>query len=109
VRELDDDSLQVREAASRALAGLGDAVLPALREGLGRAPSAAARRRIGRLLDRLRPINLYRLKLPKEVRVVCLDSLVKEAEKDWRSGDLGRTWNAATQLAEWAEHSEDTF
>jgi hypothetical protein len=109
VRELDDDSLLVREGASRALAGLGDAALPALREGLGNDPSPEQRRRIARLLDRLKPIHLGRVKLPARLRAVSLDALVSEAEKDWRSGDLARSWLAANRLAEWAEHSEDTL
>ncbi len=109
VRELDDDSLPVREGASRALAGLGDAALPALREGLGKNPSPEQRRRIARLLDQLKPIHLRRVKLPPGLRVVSLDALVSEAEKDWRSGDLARSWLAANRLAELAEHSEDTL
>jgi hypothetical protein len=109
IKELNDDSFRARENASRALAGLGDAALPALRAALDRGPSLEQRRRIERLLDRLKPIHLSRVKPPKGVRVVSLDGLMKEAESDWRSGNLGQSWLAASQFMEWAEYSEDTF
>jgi HEAT repeat protein len=109
VRELDDDSFPVREKASRALGTLGDAALPVLREALDRRPTLEQRRRIERLINRLRPIHLSRLKFPKGVRVVSLDALVKEAEKNWRSGQIALTYEAASGLAEWAEYSEETF
>jgi hypothetical protein len=109
IRELDDDSFPVREKASQALADLGDAALPALRAALKRSPSLEQRRRIERLLARLKPIHLSRVKLPRGVRTVSLDGLVKQAEKNWRSGNLARSWEAATQFTEWAEYSEDTF
>jgi hypothetical protein len=109
VRELDDDSFPVREKASQALAGQGDAALPALRAGLEGSPTLELRRRIERLLDRLKPIHLSHVKLPRGVRTVSLDALLEEAETSWRSGNVARTWEAATQFTEWAEHSEDTF
>jgi hypothetical protein len=109
IRELDDDRFQVRENASRALEKLGDAALPALREALGPSPSPEQRRRIRQLLDCLKPIHLAQLKFPKGVRVISLDTLVKEARKDWQSGDTARSWEAATNLAEWADYSEETF
>jgi hypothetical protein len=107
IGELDDDDFQVRESAARALADLGDTALPALVEALGKRPSAEQRQRIERLLDLLKPINTYRLKLPKGIRVVSLDGLVRKAEKGWRSGEPGRTWNAISELAEYAEYSEE--
>lgn len=109
ILELDDDSLQVREGASLALEHLGEAARPALRAALGKNPAPEQRRRIGRLLDHLKPIHLHRVKLPSGVRVVSLDELVRQAEKDWRSGDLGRSWQAVTDVAEWVEYSEATF
>jgi hypothetical protein len=109
VKELDDDSFQVREEASRALAALGDAALPELRSAMDARPSPEQRRRLGRLLDQLKPIHPSRLKLPRRVRTVSLDALVKQAEKDWRSGNLARSWEAANQFTEWAEYSEETF
>ncbi len=108
IGELDDDRFRVRERATRALAGLGDAALPALVKALGQRPSAEQRNRIERLLGLLKKrINAYRLKLPKGIRVVSLDGLVRQAEKEWRSGDPVRTWPAISQLAEWAEYSEE--
>src|SRR5262249_16256839 len=107
IGELDDDSFQVREGATRALAGLDEAPLPAPVEALGQRPSAEQRRRIERLLDVLKPISAYRLKLPKGIRLVSLDGLVREAEKEWQSGNPARTWRAISQLAECAEYSEE--
>jgi len=109
VEKLNDDRFLVREKASRALERLGDAALPALRRGLDGNPSLEQRLRIRRLLDGLWSIHLARVRVPAGVRVVSLDELVRQAEKDWHSGDLGRSLQAATRLAEWAEYSEDTL
>ena len=109
VKELDDDSYPVREAATLALEALGDAALPALREGLEKAPAPELRRRVKRLLDRLGPIHLGRVKLPRDIPVVPLDRLVAEELKNWRSGDPGRSYYAAEHLAAWAEYTEDAL
>jgi hypothetical protein len=107
IGELDDDRFRVRETAARALAGLGEAARPVLAEALGKRPSAEQRERIEGLLHLLKPINAYRLKLPKGIRVVSVDGLVRETETEWRSRDPVRTWHAISRLAESAEYSEE--
>ena len=51
IAKLDDNDFAVREAASRDLAGMGEAVEPALREALAAKPSPEARGRCERLLE----------------------------------------------------------
>jgi WD40 repeat protein len=51
IADLDDDDFHVREAASRDLAKLGAAALPALREALRNKPSLEVQRRIEALLE----------------------------------------------------------
>jgi hypothetical protein len=53
IRDLDDDDFAARERASRQLEQLGEAVEPALRLSLQRAPSAEVRRRLNGLLGAL--------------------------------------------------------
>jgi hypothetical protein len=55
----------------------------------------------------LKQINPYRLTLPRGIRVVSLDELVREATTEWRSRDPVRTWHAISLLAESAEYSEE--
>lgn len=54
VADLDGDRFAAREAATKALAGLGPPAAPALEAGLTRGPSAEGRTRIVELLARLR-------------------------------------------------------
>jgi RNA polymerase sigma factor (sigma-70 family) len=53
IADLDDDSFEVREGASAALAKLGGAAGPALRRALERTPSAEVRRRLEALVAEL--------------------------------------------------------
>jgi WD40 repeat protein len=66
IADLDGNEFAKREAASEKLGKLGPAVEPALREALGKAPSAEARRRINDLLEGLAKSELP----PEEVRRV---------------------------------------
>jgi sugar lactone lactonase YvrE len=51
LRELDDDRFEVREQASAGMAGLGEAVLPAIRRTLAAKPSAEVRRRLQEIVE----------------------------------------------------------
>jgi DNA-binding beta-propeller fold protein YncE len=51
VRDLDHDRFRVREAATRGLAGFGEAVIAVLRQSLADAPPPEARRRAEQLLE----------------------------------------------------------
>jgi RNA polymerase sigma factor (sigma-70 family) len=55
VRELDDDSFEVREKAAAELDKLGELARPALEEALKKRPSVEARRLIVELLGRIKP------------------------------------------------------
>jgi WD40 repeat protein len=52
IEDLDSDAFDVRERASRQLAELGSAAEPALRQALGKDPSAEVKRRLEALLSR---------------------------------------------------------
>ncbi len=58
VRQLDDDSYQVREQAERELGKYGAWAIPLLRQKQATATSLEARRRLGRALDRMRPSSV---------------------------------------------------
>ncbi len=71
VRELDDDSFDVREKASRRLSELGEVARPALSDALTHEPPAETRRRIKELLDPLdRPADGERLRLLRAAEVL---------------------------------------
>jgi WD40 repeat protein len=55
LKDLDDDEFEKREKATEELKGLGQRAEAALREALKNSPSAEARHRIERLLERLKP------------------------------------------------------
>jgi WD40 repeat protein len=71
VADLDDDSFEVRDEASRRLGELGEAARAALTGGLTKKPSAEARRRIKELLDAMDgPANGDRLRLLRALEVL---------------------------------------
>jgi hypothetical protein len=71
VRELDDDSFQVREDASRRLGELKEVARDALVSALAKKPGAEPRRRIRQLLDALdAPADGERLRLLRAVEVL---------------------------------------
>src|SRR5262249_42286685 len=55
IADLDDDSFDVREKAAAELGRLGELARPALEEALKKERSAEVRRRVGDLLDHLKP------------------------------------------------------
>jgi WD40 repeat protein len=57
IADLDDDSFDVREKAAAELGRLGELARPALEEALKKERSAEVRRRVGDLLDHLKPVG----------------------------------------------------
>jgi RNA polymerase sigma factor (sigma-70 family) len=58
LRDLDDDTFAVREAASQELEKLGEQAVPALRKALASQPSVEVRRRVELLLDKVEKADL---------------------------------------------------
>jgi hypothetical protein len=106
IGELNDDRFEARQRATAALAALGDAAVPALRHALPGATTIEQRRRIDLLLERLKPIHLARLIVPRGVAVVSLDQLLEQETKNWRKGDLGTSYYASVRICEFAEYAD---
>ena len=70
LRDLDDESFEARQTASRELEILGVAAKPLLREALRGRPSVEARRRAEQLLAKLQGIDAGDLEIPAGVKVV---------------------------------------
>jgi hypothetical protein len=70
LRDLDDESFEARQTASRGLEKLGVAAKPLLREALRGRPSVEARRRVERLLAKLQGVDAGDLEIPAGVQVV---------------------------------------
>jgi hypothetical protein len=86
LRDLDDESFEARETASRGLENLGIAAKPLLREALKGRPSVEARRRVEQLLAKLQGIDAGDLEIPAGVKVVIEENKdapgsAQEAEK----------------------------
>ncbi len=74
--DLDDESFEARERASRELEKLGHAAAPALRKALAAKPPPEARRRIEALLWALRGISLPDVRVPGGVTVLEVSDLL---------------------------------
>jgi hypothetical protein len=87
IEDLDRDAFAVRDQATAALEKLGNAAGPALRKALEGKPTAEARRRIQRLLDRLDGIDLEQLKIPVGVTVSECQDLLDRYRDGLKSDD----------------------
>jgi hypothetical protein len=103
IAQLDDDSFEVRQAASRELDGLGAAARPLLRDALKARPSPEARRRINRLLAKWRTFDACDLEVSDAVTVVTGGELLRAHLKDL-SGD--KEMSAMYGLVELAAYSD---
>jgi WD40 repeat protein len=89
IAALDDEAFDVREAAERDLAALAPGVWPALRDALGKRPSAEVRRRLERLLEEKRPLSEDELRAQRAVRALewAADAPARDLLKTLGSGD----------------------
>jgi hypothetical protein len=110
VKDLDSERFTVRQTAFDGLELQRDAALPLLQKALdAKEFTLEARRRIEQLMKRLEPIHAARLQFPRGIPVFGLDDLMRREAENWRSGDLGRSWGAASQIRALAEFSEESF
>jgi hypothetical protein len=110
INDLDGQRFAVRQHAFQNLESQGDAALPWLQKALGaQGITLEARARIERLLTRLKPIHAARLHLPKGIPVVGVDELLRREARNWRSSDLGKSWDTANKLSALAEFTEESF
>jgi HEAT repeat protein len=87
IADLDDESFEVRDRASRELEKLGHAAGPALRRALAAKPTAEARRGIVALLEKLRGIDLRGVRVPGGVRVLEVKDLLERYRGRLKSDD----------------------
>jgi hypothetical protein len=106
VAELDDDSFEAREAASRELEKLGAAARPILRAALKGRPSPEARRRIAALLAKLEGLTAGDLEVPQGVTVVTASDLLTEHFEGVKDADPTRCGIAMSGLVELAPYSD---
>jgi WD40 repeat protein len=113
IADLDSDEFAKREAASQALAKLGDAIEPGLREALAKAETAEPRRRLEALLARLRRElsgeELRQIRAVSVLEMIGNDraaNLLRALADDASGGPVPRQAKAALErLARRAEYS----
>jgi hypothetical protein len=106
VRDLDDETFAVREAASGELEKLGAAAKPLLREALKASKSAEARRRIEAVLAKLNGIDTSDLDVPAGLTVLTASDLVAEHLEGLKDADQTRRGLAVSALSELAPFSD---
>jgi hypothetical protein len=102
ITDLDDDSFETRESASRELEKLRALAKPLLRETLKGRPSPEVRRRINTLLARLRGFDVDDLEIPAGVTVVTAGELLDGYLKDLSDIDETKCVEAMWGLVELA-------
>src|SRR5262249_54349621 len=90
VAELNDDSFEAREAATRELEKLGAAVRPLLSEALKGRPAPEARRRIVALLEKLKGTHAGDLDVPPGVTVVTPTDLLAKHFEGLKAADQNK-------------------
>jgi hypothetical protein len=103
IAELDADSFEIRQAASRELEKLGAAAKPLLRETLKGRPSAEARRRINALLAKWKGHDVDDLTVPDGVTVVTAGELLQARLKDLSGADETRAMYGLVELAPYSD------
>ena len=99
IAELNSDDFKVRDKSSAELEVAGPSVAAALREALKTAPSAEARERLDRVLERVSAaIRLDVLKLPEGVAVIGVETLLDRARKELSNKEPYVRGYAATSL-----------
>src|SRR5262249_19367635 len=74
--DLNNDSFETREKASRELEKLGNDAKPFLRAALKIQPAPEARRRIEGLLGKLREVDVTDLEIPEGTKILSVDDLL---------------------------------
>jgi RNA polymerase sigma factor (sigma-70 family) len=89
--QLDDDRFEVREKATKELAGLGESAVPDLRKALAGQPALELRRRAEALLKRTEELSPERLRTLRSVEVIeSIGGAEAEALlKEWSQGAAG--------------------
>jgi hypothetical protein len=103
IAELDDDSFETREAASRELEKLGAAARPLLRATLKGRPSPEVRHRINALLAKLQGHDVDDLEVPAGVTVVTANDLLEARLKDLSGAGETRAMSGLVELAPYSD------
>ena len=99
IAELNSDDFKVRDKASAELEALGSPVAATLRDALKAAPSAEARERLERVLERVSSaIRLDVLKLPDRIPVVGVEKQLERARKELSNKEPDVRGYAASSL-----------
>jgi HEAT repeat protein len=106
LRDLDNDSFQVRQKAKQDLEKLGHDAKPFLRAALKAQPGLEARRRIEGLLEKLRDFDVSELEIPKGITVISVDDLLAEHFTGLKDGDSTVSGMAIQDLSNFAPYSD---
>jgi hypothetical protein len=106
VAELDADSFEIREAATRELERLGALVKPLLRESLKTSPTPEVRRRIDGLLSKLQGFDADDLDIPDRLTVITAGGLLEAYLKDLTGADRVKSGLAVSGLVELAPNCD---
>jgi hypothetical protein len=103
LRDLDSDSFEVRQAATRGLEKFGIAAKPFLREALKARPHLEVRRRIDALLARFKGHDADDLEIPAGVTVVTAGELMERHLRALSSSDETRAMSGLVELAPYSD------
>jgi hypothetical protein len=103
LRDLDDDSFETRQAASRGLEKLGIAAKPLLCEALKARPPLEVRRRIEALLAKFKGLDVDDLEIPLGLTVVTANDLLEAHLKTLSGADETSALSGLVELAPYSD------
>jgi hypothetical protein len=103
LRDLDSDSFETRETASRELGKLGIVAKQFLREALKRRPTLEVRRRIEALLAKYPGTDVGDLEVPASLTVVTANDLLQAHLKELSGGDGTMAMSSLVELAPYSD------